>query len=118
MPLTHIPQEELNAEWSQFKRSGATSAPKTEMRGGDGIVTMRIPQKIYLNASVVHGHTLTDTEYWNDQCRMFPEIKVKYQSRKTGISLRKDVTREFTPAHLSESKLTRFGRVTYHKRYA
>lgn len=113
MPLSYIPQHELDEALRQAKRDAAVAPPKTEMRGGDGVVTMHIPQKLFLNATVVHNHPLTDTEYWKDMCRLHPEIKVKYQPRKLRFKVAGDNDR-FCP----DGKLTRFGRVTFHKRYA
>ena len=113
MPVTYIPQHELDEARRQAEKWAASAPPKTEMRGGDGVVTMRIPQKLYLNATVIKGHPLSDNEYWADMRRRHPEIVVKYNSRKTNFQVEQNdncISRQ--------GKLTRFGRVTFSKHYA
>jgi hypothetical protein len=113
MPVTHIPQHELDAERRAAEKAPASMLAKTEMRGGDGVLSMRIPPKAFLNATVVQGHGLNDTEYWADMRRRHPEIVVKYQPRKM-VFAPKSTVDLFQP----EGRLTRFGRVTFSKRYA
>lgn len=113
MPVTHIPQHKLDEGRRLAQKWAASAPPKTEMAGGDGVVTMRIPRNLYLNGAVVHGHPLEDTEYWNDMKRLYPEIEVKYTPRKLRFKVSRDED-IFAP----QNKLTRFGRVTFHKRYA
>ena len=113
MPLTYIPQHELDREKRQAERFAASAPAKTEMRGGDGVMLRRIPIKQYLNATCVHGVDPADEGYWSDMERLHPEIKVKYVPR----TIRIGVGKTETWAGHSQAKLTRFGRVTFHKNY-
>jgi hypothetical protein len=114
MAVTYIPQQELDSEMRQVERFAASQAAKTEMRGGDGVMLRRIPIKAYLNATAVHGHSPKDEEYWRDMDRRYPAIKVKYQPR----TIRVGSTGGQGPSVSGPStKLTRFGRVTFHKNY-
>jgi hypothetical protein len=117
MPLTHIPQHELDRERRQAERFAASQPAKTEMRGGDGVMLRRIPIKAYLNATAVHGYSPKDEEYWKDQERLFPEIKCKYVPRTLRVTVGNAQQQIATGQGQPESKLTRFGRVTFHKNY-
>lgn len=108
MPVTHIPQYQLDAAVRQAQVIASRAAPKTEMRGGDGIVLRRVPLPLYLNATSVHGYKANDSEYWGDMERRHPEIKVKYTPRQLKVCMRSSGP---------SGKLTRFGRVTFHKSY-
>lgn len=114
MPITHIPQQKLNAAVRLAEKVAATAAPKTEMRGGDGVLLRRVPTSLYLNATSVHGHSPADEEYWRDMERLCPAIKVPYTPRK--LTFRMGNTPSLDDG-FGKSKLTRFGRVTFHKNY-
>ena len=81
--------------------------PKGEMRGGDGVLARRIPREAYFNAVVHHGVDPCDDGYWDDMERRHPEIAVKFEG-KPGVRAHIDT---------GAGRLTRFGRVTFHKRY-
>ena len=114
MPVTHIPQRELDEARRSAIRRAASRPPKTESREGGCYVEMSIPEKAYLNAVTVGGHTLDDTEYWRDMRRIYPEINVKYTPRKLSVAI---AGNRFTPSS-SSGKMTRFGRVSFSKRYS
>lgn len=108
-------QAQLNQARNEALREARGRPAKTEMAGGDGVVSMRIPLKAYLNAVGGHGVSPKDTEYWNDMARLYPETQVKYSSRKLTVRMgRRNERGERTagPGHR-----TRFGRVTFHKSY-
>lgn len=105
-------QQELNAE---VKRSETEAAARPVKRvnenAGDLEVTRSIPRKLYMNAVVGHGVDPNDTEYWKDMERYVPSIKVQSNSGRLF----------FGPLSRYEGHIprrNRFGKVTFHKRYA
>ena len=84
---------------------------KGAMKGGDGVLVRRIPKEAYFNAVVHHGESPRDEGYWNDMARLYPECQVAYTPGRTTIST---ATRGNAPTGVG--RLTRFGRVTFHKR--
>lgn len=100
-------QAQLNEARKMAMDEAQRRPAKTEMAGGDGIVSMRVPLRAYLNAVGGHGVSPHDTEYWNDMARLYPETNVKYQSRKMTVRMGKRKV----------SGKNRFGRVTFRKSY-
>jgi hypothetical protein len=86
---------------------------KSAMQGGDGVLVRRIPKEAYFNAVVNHGEDPKDEGYWRDMERLYPECRVAYTPSKVIVPLG---TQGAGTRGLP--KLTRFGRVTFHKRYA
>jgi hypothetical protein len=89
-------------------------SPKTEMRGGDGVVVRSIPKEAYLNACSPHGHNVDphDDGYWKDMERRYPWIKVPYTPRSLTVRVGARLA-----ARGSAAPLTRHGRVTWRKVY-
>lgn len=91
--------------------AAARPAKKVNEAAGDLEVTRSIPRKLFMNAVVGHGVDPNDHDYWKDQERICPSIKVKSQSGKL----------TFGPLSRFEGfipRRNRFGVVTFHKRYA
>jgi len=82
---------------------------KGEMRGGDGVLVRRIPKEAYFNAVVHHGVDPRDEGYWSDMARRYPEVAVSFQG--------KPMVGADGACGGGGGRLTRFGRVTFHKRY-
>lgn len=100
---------------AEVKRSETEAASRPAKRvneqAGDLEVTRQIPKKLFMNAVVGHGVDPNDTDYWRDQERICPSIKVKSISTKL----------VFGPLSRFEGiipRRNRFGRVSFHKRYA
>lgn len=75
-------QRRLDAVRKRSEAAAARRPPKTEMKGGDGVVQYSIPKEAYFNAVTHHGVDPNDTGYWADMGRRYPEIVVPYQSRR------------------------------------
>jgi hypothetical protein len=74
-------------------------------------VTRSIPKKLFMNAVVGHGVDPNDHDYWRDQERICPSIKVRSVSTKL----------VFGPLSRFEGprkRKNRFGVVSFSKRYA
>jgi len=100
---------------AEVKRSEAEAAVRPVKRvneeAGDLQVTRSIPKKLFMNAVVGHGVDPNDHDYWKDQERICPSIKVKSTSTKL----------VFGPLSRFEGVLprrNRFGVVSFHKRYS
>ena len=102
--------ERLERVHQRALEEARTRPPKGEMRGGDGVLTRRIPRVAFFNAVVNHGVDPRDDGYWDDMERRHPEIGVKFEGkpgvRGGGVAI-----------EVGAGRLTRFGRVTFHKRY-
>ena len=57
-------QKRLDAVRKRSEAAAAKRPPKTEMRGGDGVVQYSIPKEAYFNAVTHHGVDPNDTGYW------------------------------------------------------
>lgn len=103
---------ELSAEVKRSEKEALSRpAKKVNENAGNLEVTRQIPRKLFMNAVVGHGVDPNDHDYWKDQERVCPSIKVKTSSTKM----------IFGPLSRFEgfvSRRNRFGVVTYHKRYA
>lgn len=86
-------------------------APRGEMRGGDGVLVRSIPKEAYFNAVTNHGVDPQDDGYWADMDRRYPHIQVPYKSRNPRVGAAGAGTGP------GAGRLTRFGRVSFHKRY-
>jgi hypothetical protein len=112
MPLeARYSQERLNRVRREAIREAASRPEKGAMPGGDGVLLRRIPREAYFNAVVNHGVSPQDEGYWADMERLYPECKVAYTPR--GVRVDMSNGRQVARA----PRLTRFGRVTWHKRY-
>lgn len=74
-------QRRLNAVRKRSEAAAAKRPPKTEMKGGDGVLQYSIPKEAYFNAVTHHGVDPNDTGYWSDMARRYPEIVVPYTPR-------------------------------------
>jgi hypothetical protein len=102
---------EIQAEIRKSEQEAAVRpAKRVNEAAGDLEVTRSIPRKLFMNAVVGHGVDPNDHEYWKDQERVCPSIKVKNVSTKLF----------FGPLARFEGPLprrNRFGVVTFTKRY-
>jgi hypothetical protein len=102
-------QERLEQVRREAQREAQGREAHGEMKGGDGRLTMRIPRAAYLNAVGGHGVDPGDEEYWQDMARLYPETVVRHTPRQMRMG--------FAGTGQPAARLTRFGRVTMHKRY-
>ncbi len=93
-------------------REAASRPAKRGMPGGDGVLVRRIPKVAYFNAVVNHGVDPADEGYWADMERLYPECRVAYAPSKLTVPLGTQGT-----GTRGLAKLTRWGRVTFHKVY-
>ena len=102
---------EIAAEVRRSEQEAASRpAKRVNEAAGDLQVTRSIPRKLFMNAVVGHGVDPNDHEYWKDQERVCPSIKVKSISTKM----------VFGPLSRFDGALprrNRFGVVGFHKSY-
>jgi hypothetical protein len=105
-------RERLQQVRARAIREAASRPAKGAMPGGDGVCVRRIPKEAYFNAIVNHGVDPQDEGYWRDMERLYPECRVAYTSSKIMVPMGTQGV-----GTVGLPRLTRFGRVTHHKRY-
>jgi len=105
-------REEAERTLRRDEDAAARRPARTSFADGDGAIVRSMSEAAYLNA-VQGGNDPKDAEFWSDMERRHPHLKVPYVPRRATVS----VAGGRSSDDGSSGRLTRFGRVTFHKGY-
>jgi|GEM_PF-4915724 len=74
---------ELERCRQNFIRQGGAGGPRTSFKNGDGHMVASYPARAYYLAR--QQHPPEDKEWWDDQHKRYPELRVPYQPRNNVV---------------------------------